>query len=131
MKKSSDDAKLTPREDTPTPKADKPAHHPPAHEGLKNIKDVQGEEAYRAACGHMGLANHDHGWKPGPLPGGTYHWGGVVKVGMSGGFYFADFCGDHVKVCPGGEVILPDQVAMYNNCLRLPPGTPEGTMRAQ
>jgi hypothetical protein len=63
------------------------------------------------------------GWKKGPLPPGTYHWGGVVPIcpacrgtgykiytpdrcpdcsgtgaEVTSGFYFADFHGDHVKV---------------------------------
>lgn len=60
-------------------------------------------------------------WKTGPLPASTYFWGGVVPVGESSGFYFADFCGDHVKLCPDGRVLKPEEVAFYNNCLELPP----------
>jgi len=68
------------------------------------------------------------GWEKGPLPPGTYNWGGVVPVcetcrgsgkitdrsvglvtcplckgvgsTLSGGFYFADFHGDSVTVSP-------------------------------
>jgi hypothetical protein len=69
-------------------------------------------------------------WQKGPLPPGTYHWGGVVPVGQeSTGFYFADFCGDHVKICPGDSVLKPDEVAWFNNCLDLPPCCPHGTRR--
>lgn len=61
-------------------------------------------------------------WKTGPLPPNTYHWGGVVRIGdTASGFYFADFCGDHVKLCPSGEVLQPGEVAMYDNSLTLPP----------
>lgn len=59
-------------------------------------------------------------WKKGPLPAGTYYWGGVVKVGQgTTGFYFADFRGDHVTT-PDGERIEADEVAFYDNSLRLP-----------
>jgi len=62
------------------------------------------------------------GWKPGPLPPGTYGWGGVQVVGRhESGFSYADFCGDHVKL-EDGETIKPEQVNQYNNCLDLPPG---------
>lgn len=38
-------------------------------------------------------------WKDGPLPPGTWNWGGVVtKETAPDAFYFADFCGDHAKV---------------------------------
>ena len=65
------------------------------------------------------------GWKRGPLPPDTYYWGGVVPVGHNAyGFYFADFCGDHVKIVDGstdGRVIKADEVAWYNNSINLPP----------
>lgn len=65
------------------------------------------------------------GWKPGPLPPETYFWGGVVTRAMADkgqdGAHFADFCGDHVKLVPSGEVIKAEDVAFYNNCVDLPP----------
>jgi hypothetical protein len=87
------------------------------------------------------------GWKKGPLPPDTYHWGGVVPIcyacrgtgftvytqnkcpdckgaGCLSGFYFADFEGDRVVVSPGTErerVLNPESVAWYNNSLDLPP----------
>lgn len=63
-------------------------------------------------------------WKSGPLPAGTWNWGGVVLKGddPKNGFYFADFCGDHVKLCPDGRRIEPDGIQLYTNCLELPPG---------
>ncbi len=64
-------------------------------------------------------------WKSGPLPPDTWNWGGVVPKGepTGGGFYFADFCGDHVKVKSGPERILkPEEVALFDNGLTLPPG---------
>lgn len=68
-------------------------------------------------------------WKKGPLPAGTYNWGGVVPVGQEGGygFYFADFCGDHVKALEAGEhgesrVLKPEEVAYYDNSLEPSPG---------
>jgi len=60
-------------------------------------------------------------WKEGPLPPNTWGWGGVVPVGTTNGFFFADFCGDHVKIVPDGRVLKPEEVAWYNNCLHLPP----------
>lgn len=62
-------------------------------------------------------------WKQGPMPPDTWGWGGVVKKGMENqcGFYFADFHGDHVKICPGGEILQAEDVSLYNNCLTLPP----------
>ncbi len=60
-------------------------------------------------------------WRCGPMPKDTWGWGGVVKVGDSAtGFYFADFCGDHVKICPGEEVVKSHEVAWYDNGLTLP-----------
>lgn len=70
-------------------------------------------------------------WKQGPLPPDTYHWGGVVPTGNDGGgFFFADFCGDHVKLVPGGRVLKADEVAWYDNSLNLPrvPGGRVGGM---
>lgn len=66
-------------------------------------------------------------WKKGPLPAGTWNWGGVVPVGQnSQGFMFADFCGDHVKICPGGDILKADEVAFYDNGLELPPHITSG-----
>jgi hypothetical protein len=63
----------------------------------------------------------DSNWKPGPLPPDTYGWGGVVPVRHTGaGFYFADFCGDHVKTPDGGNIPAAE-VAYFNNSLGLPP----------
>lgn len=72
------------------------------------------------------MSAKNHGWKPGPLPPDTYNWGGVTTADAAGGFYFADFCGDHV-MCPGAD---PDgtakrveaaDVVLFNNSLTLPP----------
>lgn len=62
-------------------------------------------------------------WKTGPLPSDTWNWGGVVVKGEDSahGFRFADFCGDHVLLCPSGKRIEAADVALYNNCLELPP----------
>jgi hypothetical protein len=72
-------------------------------------------------------------WRKGPLPPDTWNWGGVTLVGEdpNSGFYFADFCGDHVKM----ELIEKDkdgncvrswkrieasEVQEYCNCLTIP-----------
>jgi hypothetical protein len=65
-------------------------------------------------------------WKRGPLPPGTYNWGGVVPAGEDTGygFYFADFRGDHVVMLPGDpqeRTLKPHEVAWYDNGLELPP----------
>ena len=65
-------------------------------------------------------------WKPGPLPKDSYFWGGVVPVGSNpkDGFYFADFLGDHVELVGGivdGKRLEPNEVAWYENSIRLPP----------
>lgn len=63
-------------------------------------------------------------WQRGPVPKGTYNWGGVVlkdqEPSRYSGFYFADFAGDHVKMCPSGRRIELDEIAWYNNSLELP-----------
>lgn len=65
-------------------------------------------------------------WQHGPLPTNTYGWGGVVPMELEKpGFYFADFCGDHVIICPGGKRLEADQVYMYNNSLDMPPNRAE------
>lgn len=61
-------------------------------------------------------------WKKGPMPAGTWNWGGVVPVGTGTyGFFFADFHGDHVILIPSGKRVEPHEVAFYNNSLELPP----------
>lgn len=68
-------------------------------------------------------------WQKGPMPAGTYNWGGVVPAGegMTGGFYFADFHGDHVILVGSGlgktpdRVLQPEEVAWFDNGLELPP----------
>lgn len=64
-------------------------------------------------------------WKKGPLPENTYGWGGVVPVGMgqaAGGFYFADFCGDHVRVVDdSGSKLKPHEVEWYDNSITVAP----------
>jgi hypothetical protein len=78
-------------------------------------------------------------WKKGPLPPGTYYWGGVVPVELGGkpfaggGFFFADFCGDHVVMLPGDpqeQTLKPHEVAWYDNGLGLPPPEAGVTGRA-
>ena len=66
------------------------------------------------------------GWRKGPMPKNTYGWGGVVPVdfAQTGGFFFADFFGDHVKVIGlnGQERTLkPEEVEWYDNSITLPP----------
>ncbi len=65
-------------------------------------------------------------WTRGPMPAGTYGWGGVVPAGMNAeGFLFADFCGDYVRLADGSEDCLgPDDIEWYDNSLTLPPFTP-------
>jgi hypothetical protein len=66
-------------------------------------------------------------WKRGPLPHGTYNFGGVVtaEAAGSGGFYFADFRGDHAVII--GKAGRMDEraeagdVLAYDNGLELPP----------
>jgi hypothetical protein len=63
-------------------------------------------------------------WMKGPLPAGTYNWGGVVPKGMTGGFLFADFAGDHVMAYglgTEGKRIEAADVEWYDNHLELPP----------
>lgn len=64
------------------------------------------------------------GWRKGPLPPDTWQWGGVVlhKFDTPHGykaFFFADFCGDHVKL-QDGQVVKPDEIAWWNNDITLP-----------
>lgn len=60
-------------------------------------------------------------WKKGPLPPGTYHWGGVVVEGNDpkSGFHFADFKGNHVVLADKTRVEAHD-VAFWNNSLTFP-----------
>ena len=68
-------------------------------------------------------------WQKGPLPKGTFGWGGVVPVGESHvghGFYFADFKGDSVRAIGGAgghkdAELGPHDVAWFDNSLTLPP----------
>lgn len=68
-------------------------------------------------------------WQKGPLPPGTYNWGGVVPTSGAGdGFYFADFKGDHVEIVDTDRTtphavwsLKPDEVAWFDNSIELPP----------
>lgn len=64
-------------------------------------------------------------WKKGPLPPGTWNWGGIVVGPRTrdpvSGFYFADFRGDHVLRLPDNERVEAADVLYYNNSLDLPP----------
>ena len=63
-------------------------------------------------------------WKKGPLPKGTYGWGGVVPTDLNtAGFFMADFCGDKVKIIGDGKdrVLSADEVRYYDNSIGLPP----------
>ncbi len=60
-------------------------------------------------------------WKQGPLPPGTFGWGGVTTADSGNGFFFADFHGDHVETTIG-QRLEPADVLMYNNGLTLPSG---------
>ena len=71
------------------------------------------------------------GWKRGPLPAGTWGYGGVVTTDVASaedviqgtctkGFQFADFQGDHVVLYPGKEIVPADKAAFWNNGLQLP-----------
>lgn len=74
------------------------------------------------------------GWVKGPLPPNTYLWGGVVvEGGPDTGFFFADFCGDHVKVqgWEKWERYEAHQVKWWNNCLSLPPGVTSNDVQMQ
>lgn len=70
-----------------------------------------------------------HNWKDGPMPAGTYGWGGVVPLDYHGdGFFFADFQGDTVNMIGGGgeggeRVLKANEVGKYNNAITtLPDG---------
>jgi hypothetical protein len=72
-------------------------------------------------------------WQKGPLPPDTWNWGGVVPVGEKGGFFFADFQGDHVTIVPDsntyGRTLQAHEVAWYDNSLTLPPDVSTGAQR--
>lgn len=65
-------------------------------------------------------------WKTGPLPPNTWNWGGVVtkEIADSGGFFLADFCGNHVVAhgANGPMLVQAADVVLYNNSIELPPG---------
>lgn len=44
-------------------------------------------------------------WKKGPLPFGTYHWGGVIPVGVT---------------VDDARILKAEEVAWWNNCLEAP-----------
>lgn len=64
-------------------------------------------------------------WKKGPLPKDTWNWGAVVTDASRGGFFFADFMGDHVMAytgdSPGKKRVDANEVVMYTNCIEMPP----------
>jgi hypothetical protein len=66
-------------------------------------------------------------WKRGPLPPGTYNWGGIINAESagSGGFFFADFRGDHAVVIGRtgrlDERVEAGEILWYDNGLELPP----------
>lgn len=63
-------------------------------------------------------------WQKGPLPPGSYGWGGVVTKECEGsGFFFADFHGDHVHLCGCDctEIVKPEDVIYFDNSITLPP----------
>lgn len=68
-------------------------------------------------------------WQAGPMPPDTWYWGGVVTKSIinQGGFFFADFRGDHVIIYPDEKKVLADEIAFYNNCIGLPPQDKEKT----
>jgi hypothetical protein len=59
-------------------------------------------------------------WNNGPLPPNTWGWGGVTTYDTESGFYFADFCGDHVLTVPDGRKLQPHEVKQFDNSLTLP-----------
>jgi hypothetical protein len=66
-------------------------------------------------------------WKKGPLPAETWGWGGVTVKGDAGqGFYFGDFQGDKVVLCPEGRVLKADEVGQYNNAIQDLPANVKG-----
>ena len=67
------------------------------------------------------------GWKKGPMPKGTYGWGGVVPHAEKelSGFFMAGFNGDTVTAYgadDGKDRVLKDwEVAWYCNPIQSPP----------
>lgn len=66
------------------------------------------------------------GWKFGPLPADTYHYGAIVLVGEDAkGFEFAEFKGDYALIKDsaghyGVKQIKRDQIAYFNNSIVFP-----------
>ena len=67
---------------------------------------------------------HGSGWKEGPLPPGTWNWGGVVTKEIteqhSLGFFFAGFNGDHAVLAHNNQSVRAEDVVLYNNSIELP-----------
>lgn len=62
-------------------------------------------------------------WKKGPLPVGTFGWGGIVREDKDPayGFEWASFGGDHVHIgTEDGEIVEADKIAYYDNSIQLP-----------
>jgi len=69
------------------------------------------------------LAGNSSGWKKGPLPANTWQWGGVMLQGEgTNSLWFADFCGDHVKLFGRKDKPRAEarEIAYYNNSLVSP-----------
>ena len=65
-------------------------------------------------------------WKAGPMPPGTFNWGGVVIKGEAdkGGFHFADFRGDHVVLpADNSRRVEAADVLLYCNSIPVPPNS--------
>jgi hypothetical protein len=66
----------------------------------------------------------DNHWKKGPLPKGTWGWGGITleTADPKRGFQFADFKGDHVTLpMKNNERVEAYDIGTYNNALTWPP----------
>lgn len=66
-------------------------------------------------------------WKKGPLPAGSYNWGGVILQSPGHampticGFHFADFCGDHALLkYEDSKRVEAWEIAFYDNDLCAP-----------
>lgn len=70
-------------------------------------------------------AAEPRGWKPGPMPEGTWFWGAVVLAGEGNAMHFADFRGDHVLLFRADSaepaVVEAAQIRWYDNGLTEPP----------
>lgn len=70
-------------------------------------------------------------WHRGPLPSGTYGWGGVVPAMVEfypfvgDGFYFVRFEGDRVRRVDD-TFLYSYEIAWWNNCLTDPPTSGNG-----